>query len=130
MEMMETAKKEAAMTMVKTVKLENGQTLEIRDCSRKIGPDAYLVALEAKMDVAVEKSLFTDKELEKVPMDAITAKVGPSVAYEYREERNFIMDVDRESCFQELYDGFFKIQVPYLSKAVFPGKLVLKRFME
>lgn len=130
MDKMEEIKTTKTVTIVKTLELENGRILEILDSSRKIGVDAYLVVLEARMAVAVEQSLFIDDDFDKDSLETIIAKVGPRVLYEYREERNFIMAVDKDDCFQGLMDQFFETLVPYLARVDFPRKFVLKRFAE
>ncbi|MFO7748794.1 MAG: hypothetical protein R6V54_01740 [Desulfobacteraceae bacterium] len=116
--------------LVKKETLGNGEILEIFDCSRKISEDAFLVKMKARITVPVREELFSREGAAWGSFQEIVNKVGPSVAFEYTGERNFIMNPDRETVFQALVDTFFENMVPYLSKPGFPEKLVLKRYKE
>jgi len=116
--------------LVKKETLGNGETLDIFDCSRKISEDAFLVKMTARITVQVKEELFSREALTRASFQDMVKKTGPSVAFEYNAERNFIMKPDKEAVFQNLVDTFFDTMVPYLSKPGFPEKLVLKRYKE
>ncbi len=117
-------------TTIKTLQLENGQALEILDGSRKISADAHCVVLLARMTVPVDASLFSEKDLQYVSIDNIQAVLGKQAEYEYRCERNFIMDTDKDSVFKNLQETFFKTLLGYLASPNFPKKLILKKYKE
>ncbi len=117
-------------TIVQQVELENGQTLTIRDLSRKISADAFQVIMAASIEVAVVPGLFSPQILGETPFESILEKVGTPARFEKRVERNFIMADDRDDVFQKLVDTFNTTLVSYLSKPDFPAKLVMKLFRE
>jgi NhaP-type Na+/H+ and K+/H+ antiporter len=116
--------------VVKEVKLENNQTLMISDVSRKISEDAYIVIMKAKMEIPIEKNLFSDKEQKNFFFEDIIDKIGKVAVYEYLAERNFIMADDKDALFERLVDDFFETLVKYISMSDFPKKLILKRYKD
>ena len=116
--------------VVKEVELENNQTLVILDASRKISQDAYLVMLKARMDIAVEKNLFSENELKELFFEDILDKVGNVAVYEFVAERNFIMAKDKDELFEKLSHDFFETLGKYISKSNFPKKLILKQYKD
>lgn len=116
--------------VIEKIELENGQTVIIKDLSKKISEDAYQVTLEASVKVLVEQGLFSAGSLGDTSIESVIKKVGDHVMFEHRVERNFIMANDRDAVFKKLVDTFNTTLVPYLSKPEFPAKLVLKAFRE
>ncbi len=117
-------------TIVKEIKLDNNQTVVISDASRKISEDAYLVVMKAKMEVLVEKGLFSEKEQNEVLFEDILDKVGKKATYEYLSERNFIITEDKEELFEKLKNDFSETLLKYISKKDFPKKLILKQYKD
>ncbi len=115
---------------VQEIKLENGHTLFIRELSRRIGADAFQVIMEATVEVIVKPDLFSPQILGDLTFETVHKKVGDSVIYKHRAERNFIMAVDKDSVFEKFVDTLRRNLVPYLSKPDFPAKLVMKKFRE
>ena len=116
--------------VVKEIKLENNHTLVISDCSRKIGADAYVVIMKATMDIAVEETLFAQEPISEFKFEDIKNTLGDKVIYEYRLERNFIMDHEKESVFDSLVDNFMDNTGKYVANPKFPSKLVLKEYKD
>jgi hypothetical protein len=114
----------------KTIKLENNQTLEIHDESRKIGEDAYVVIMGARMEVQVQKDLFVAQEISDTRFADILEIIGDHLLYEYKSERNMIMSRDKESVFEKLVETFLNNMVPYISKPIFLEKMILKEYRE
>jgi hypothetical protein len=114
----------------KTIELENGQTLEIRDESRKIGADAYVVIMGIRMKIMVQKNLFIAQELSDEKFGDILEIVGEEILYEYKSERNMIMSKEKDQVFESQVDTFEKNMVPYISKPIFPEKMILKEYRE
>ncbi|MCK5310780.1 MAG: hypothetical protein KAJ62_01645 [Desulfobacteraceae bacterium] len=115
--------------VVKEVELENNQTLVISDASRKISQDAYLVMVKARIDIAVEKNLFSDDE-RKDFFEDIVDKVGKVAVYEFVAERNFVMAKDKDKLFEKLSNDFFETLGKYISKPNFPKKFILKQYKD
>ena len=116
--------------VVKEVKLENNQALIISDASRKISQDAYVVMMKARMDIAVEKNLFSDNDLKELFFEDILDKVGNIAVYEFVAERNFVMAKDKDKLFEKLRHDFFETLGKYISKSNFPKKFILKQYKD
>lgn len=116
--------------IIKEMELDNHQTVKLFDLSRKIGADAYLVAMAARMNVIMEKKLFTEDQMNGISFDEMVEKLGSNVQFEYKDERNFIMAQDKDSVLQNLVNTFMESMVQYLSMESFPGKLALKKYRE
>ena len=116
--------------IVKTMELENGLTLEIRDESRKIGEDAYVVIMGARMEIQVQKDLFAAQVVSDKKFADILEILGDDILYEYKSERNMIMSKEKDVVFESQVDTFVKNMVPYISKSIFPEKMILKEYRE
>lgn len=119
----------------KKIDLENDQTLVICDMSRKIGADAYVVRVKAKMDIEIKPELFTGpgfskEEMTEIQLDDILSVLGDRIRYEYAVERNFIMADEKDAVFDKLVSTFMENLGQYVSKPQFPGKLVLKEYKD
>lgn len=117
------------LTAKKKIELENNQTLFISDLSRKIAADAYVVIMQAKIDIKIEKELFVETVSEFKFQD-ILATLGDTVVYEYKIERNFIMATDRQIVFETLVQTFLDNLGQYVANPKFPGKFVLKEYRD
>ena len=114
----------------KTIELENGLTLEIRDESRKIGADAYVVIMGARMEIKVQKDLFVVQAVSDTKFVDILEILGDDILYEYKSERNMIMAKEKDAVFESQVNTFVKNMVPYISKPIFPEKMILKEYRE
>ncbi|SLM29530.1 conserved hypothetical protein [Desulfamplus magnetovallimortis] len=115
---------------IKEMELDNRQSVKIFDISRKISVDAYLVAMVARINIAIDNELFTEEQLQNISFDDIINKLGSHVQFEYKKERNFIMAKDKDAVFQDLVDTFTDNMIEYLSKDSFPVKFILKKYAE
>ncbi len=116
--------------IVKTMELENGLTLEIRDESRKIGEDAYVVIMGARMEIQVQKDFFAAQVVSDEKFSDILEILGDDILYEYKSERNMIMAKEKDLVFESQVDTFVKNMIPYISKSIFPEKMILKEYRE
>lgn len=116
--------------IVRKIELENTQTLLISDLSRKISEDACVVIMAAHIDINITKELFADAPLSDFKFKDILATLGGNVIYEYRVERNFIMDHEKDGVFETLVSTFLENLGPYVAKSNFPGKFVLKAYKD
>lgn len=114
----------------KKIELENNHCLEIFDDSRKIGADAYVVIMTAKMEIPVVQELFTIEHIAKDTFDDILETLGSPIVYQYKVERNMIMDHEKDEIFEGLVDTFLDNTGQYVAKPSFPEKLVLKEYRE
>ena len=114
------------MTLFEQIKLPNGLVAEIWDDSRLIAADTTTVVLVVKIPVALKEEYFEDPAACRK-----TAKVfGSPLLYEYRNERAFVPDGEREALFNEFVANFKKDVLPYVSKDHFPKRFVLSKYHE
>ncbi|MFH1155715.1 MAG: hypothetical protein V1793_18055 [Pseudomonadota bacterium] len=116
----------------RTIILDNNQTLELRDRSRKIAQNAYVVIMEAGLTVPVVRDWFTDQDLALIPggFDGLTAMVGDRVEFLHKAERNFILEPDRQSVFENLVSTFTANTLNYVAHESFPRKLIMKTYRD
>jgi hypothetical protein len=117
-------------TVIRKIDLENGQTLIISDLSRKISDDAYVVIMQAVMEIEVAPELFDNGSLSGLTIENIRDTLGEKVVYEYRLERNFILDHEKDGVLDALVDTFMKNMGRYISHPKFAPKLVLKQYRD
>lgn len=114
--------------IIKTIDLENGQTLVISDLSRKISEDACVVVMKAKMEIKIGKELFCDTPLSDFKFQDILSILGDKLVYEYKIERNFIMDHEKDEVFDNIVETYIRNMGQYVAKPGFPGKFILKEY--
>ncbi len=114
--------------IVKTIDLENGQTLVISDLSRKISEAGWVVVMKADMEIKIVKELFFDTPLSDFKFQDILGILGDKVVYEYKIQRNFILNSDKDEVFDNIIETYIKNMGQYVAKQGFPGKFVLKEY--
>ncbi len=114
----------------RTIELENNQTLEICDESRKIAADACVVIMVARIKIQIQRDLFEAQEISDTQFTDIMEILGDEILYEYNNERNMIMAKEKDQVFEVLVETFLKNMVPYISKSIFPEKMILKEYRE
>jgi len=114
--------------IIKTIDLENGHTLVISDLSRKISEAGWVVVMKANMEIKIAKELFSDTPLSDFKFQDILGILGDKVEYEYKIERNFILNHDRDEVFGNIVETYIKNMGQYVAKPGFPGKFVLKEY--
>lgn len=113
---------------VKTIELENGHTLVLSDLSRKISEDAYVVVMKASMEIKIGKDLFLDSPLSDFKFQDILGVLGDKTVYEYKMERNFILNHEKDAVLAHMVETYIQNLGQYVSKPGFPGKFVLKAY--
>ena len=116
--------------IVKTIPLGNDLTLELLDLSKKISQDAFKVEMTARLVIPITSSLFPAESLTRDSLENIISKLGPTVTFEHKKERNFIMATDKDKVFDHLVDTFMGTLFPYVSKPYFPEKYILKEYRD
>jgi archaellum biogenesis ATPase FlaH len=114
----------------KRLELDNTHVLEIFDDSRKIASDAYVVVMTARMKIPVEKSLFSEEAITDEMFTDVLETLGSPVVYEYRLERNMIMENEKDQVLAHLVSSFWDNMGQYIAKPKFPEKLVLKEYRQ
>ena len=114
----------------KRIELDNGHCLEIFDDSRKIGADAYVVIMTAKMEIPVKKELFATEDVSDDMFEDILETLGTPIVYQYKVERNMIMAHEKDEVLENLVSTFLDNTGQYVAKPQFPEKLVLKEYRD
>jgi hypothetical protein len=117
-------------TIVKEIQLENNQTLVLSDLSRKISEDAFVVRMEASIEIEINEDLFKDEPVSEFKYADVRSTLGDKVIYKYLIERNFIRDADKDQVFESLESTYMDNLFKYVSKKTFPGKFVLKEYKD
>lgn len=110
------------------IKLENGLTMELYDCSRPVAGDRWLVSLVARIEVEVKPEYFEGRHTPDDPFDAIREAVGDKATYRYEKTRNFIAETEKDDVFKLIKERFLAASIGYLSSADFPRKLILMQY--
>jgi hypothetical protein len=116
--------------LIDKIELENGLTLELYDCSRRVIGDRWLVSFVARIDVAVTPEYFEDQGQENPSLDAVRKTVGEKATYRYEKSRQFIEEREKDKVFNRLKERFLETAFPYFSNANFPRRVILSRYHE
>lgn len=111
------------MELVEVIPLPNDLTVEVWDQSRPIASDTSKVDIFFRMKVDLEPSYFIKPEHYQMVKKAF----GPQIFFEYRMERAFVSNREKDAVFQELLASFKKDTLPYLCKPVFPRSLAISK---
>jgi hypothetical protein len=88
------------------------------------------VILKASIDIKIEKELFLETRLSEFKYNDILATLGDRVTWEYKNERNFIMNPEKEAIFEALVKTFLDNMGPYVARLNFPEKFILKAYAD
>ena len=110
--------------------LPNGTTLHLVDASRPQTADRWIVALEARIDIAVDAHHLPAQPGEGPTLEAVQRVLGPQVTYVSRMERVFVPAEDKERLLETFQDEFCRNTVPYLSLPAFPARFILKQYRD
>ncbi|MDI6798214.1 MAG: hypothetical protein QMD09_14800 [Desulfatibacillaceae bacterium] len=129
----------------KTISLENGLLLTIKDISRKIADgepnpklhdtrnkrvvagDIWYLGLKLSMEIPVCRALA---HLEPEKIAQIEKVLGKSVLYEKTLSRNLIHESEKDEVFVQLLEGLEKSLLLYLGRPKFAQNHVLKLFAQ
>ncbi len=111
------------MELVEVIPLPNDLTVEVWDQSRPIASDTSKVDIFFRMKVDLDPSYFINPEHYQL----VKKVFGPQIFFEYRMERAFVNNREKDAAFQELLAAFKKNTLPYLSKPAFPRNLAISK---
>ncbi len=112
------------MILVEEIPMPNGLIVEIWDKSVSIAADTTKVALLIRIRVELRPSYFTKPDHHEL----VRKIMGPEIFFEYKKERAFVRDKEKDVVFQELLDNFKKTSLPYLSRPSFPSSFALSKY--
>ena len=95
----------AHMKIFEEIPLSNNLTIEVWDLSRPIAADTTKVEILIKIKVDLKSSYFIKPE----HFELVKNILGPQIFFEYRKERTFVNNCDRDAIFQELLDSFKRV---------------------
>jgi hypothetical protein len=111
------------MILIEKIRMPNGLTVEVSDKSVSIAADTTKVALLIRIPIELLPSYFAKPD----NYELVRKIIGPEVFFEYKKERTFVRDGDKNVVFQELLDHFKKNSLPYLSRPSFPASFALSK---
>ena len=114
------------MVLVEKISMPNGLTVEVCDKSVSIAADITRVALLIRIRVKLQPSYFTKPD----HYELVRKIMGPEIFFEYKRERAFVRDKEKDVVFQELLDNFKRNSLPYLSKSSFPRSFALSKYWD
>jgi hypothetical protein len=114
------------MELVEKIPIPNGLTVEVWDKSMSMAANITKVALLIRIRVELQPSYFTKPD----QYELVRKIVGLEIFFEYKKERTFVKDKEKDVVFQELLDNFKKTSLPYLSKSSFPASFALSKYWD
>lgn len=114
------------MQLYEQTPLPNGLVLNVLDLSRPIAADTMKVALLIRIAVTLKPEYFTEMAHFRRTRDIF----GLEIPFEYRLERSFVSNEEKDLVFKHLLDAFKQDTLPYLSSDKFPCRFALSRYRE
>ncbi|MFO7784823.1 MAG: hypothetical protein ACQET7_08250 [Thermodesulfobacteriota bacterium] len=117
-------------SVVESISLENGLTLDILDAGRAVEGGWWLVHLIARIEVFLTPGL-----LDSVPdgdrlLGTLKQEYGEAIEYRTDLKKHFVSENDRHRVFQEFKDIIHREKRPYLSHPDFAKRFALSRIAE
>jgi len=112
------------MILVEKIPMSNGLTAEVWNKSAAIAADTTKVELLVRIGVKLQALYFNKHD----HYELVRKTMGPEFFFEYKRERTFVRDKEKDGVFQELLNNFKKNSLPYLSKSSFPRSFALSKY--
>lgn len=113
-------------TLLRSLKLDNGLTVDLWDCSAHYYGGYWRALIEVRCNVPVLPELFED---ETAFHDAVRL-LGATVPYLHRLEKMAVHQEQLEQTHQELVSRFEQHLLPSISKPYFPARFVSRELDE
>ncbi len=117
------------MKLIDKIKLSNSLELQLLDRSRVIAGDRWLVSLEAKIEIDVDKRYLSGVEEADKIVSILKKYYGNKVSYSYVQEKHFVDEKEKE----DVMKGFIsnvKKTLNYLSHPEFAKKTLLAKYRD
>ncbi len=115
--------------LIETVALGNGLTLKIFEASRPIAADRWHILLIARVEVPLDRIDFGNKASTCPDREELGRIIGNGVAFEQRQERNFVDQEEKEAVLKSLSTSLTASIAGYLSHPDFAARLALKEYI-
>jgi hypothetical protein len=115
-------------TLIETITLPNGLTLELWDKSRPMAGDRWLISLLAKMEVPVLPEYFSTLDNGEQAYQDLLAAYGDPLVFTQEKTRHFVDEKDTKDMLAELCRRFKDNLLSYLSNPRFASLYVMKKY--
>ena len=115
---------------VEIISLNNRLEVEVRDLSRILAGDRWLVRLEARAEIPLAREHFDSLPEKEMAFSGLEKALGPRIPYRYTRERHFVAQNDKDPIFHEFLAVFKENVLPYLRHPEFARRFVLSRYRD
>ena len=112
------------MDCIDNIPLPNGLTVEVYDLSRQIAANTTKVELLIRIEIKLNEAYFSNQE----QYDLTRKVLGNELFFEYRMERTFVKNAEKDIILRELLAAFKKDSISYLSHPDFARRFVLSQY--
>jgi hypothetical protein len=112
--------------LVEEIPLPNGLKVEVWDQSIPIAVNTSKVELLIRIKVELQLSYFIKPE----HFEIVREIMGPEIFYEYKKQRPFVNNKEKDAVFRELVDTFKQDSLPYLARQKFPHNFALSKYWD
>jgi 2,4-dienoyl-CoA reductase-like NADH-dependent reductase (Old Yellow Enzyme family) len=116
--------------LVDTIRLENRLSLEIYDASRRVAGDRWQVRMIARVPIDLSGDLFLPASDSGPGFEEMIDTLGSRVLFEYRAERNFVDEKEKEGIFDSQKATFLISARAYLENPDFPRRFAERKYRE
>lgn len=112
------------------IKLNNGLFLEFFDKSRPLAGDRWLVSLEAKVKVPIDKRYLTGTKDADSIISILSEQYGKEVEYSYVQEKHFVDQKEKDGLLEQFLRNIKENLIHYLSHPEFARRTLLARYRD
>ncbi len=116
--------------IIEKIRLPNDLELELIDKSRVLAGDRWLVSLEARIVIPIDKKYLEGiKEADHV-IEILKKQYNENVEYSYTQEKHFVDQREKDKVFKSFVENIKKNAIHYLSHPKFAQKTLLARYRD
>lgn len=115
---------------IEHIDLTNGLSVQIYDQSRRTAGDRWYISLVARLDVPIPSGAIALKNGDTVSGAEFQEALGDTIQFEFKTERHFIHEEEKDACFNDMKTSFFKNTKSYLEHPDFQRSFILKKYRE
>jgi len=115
---------------VDRIKLDNGLFLEFFDRSRPLAGDRWLVSLEARIEIPIDKKYLSRVKNRDNIMSVLKEQYGEKVEYSYVQEKHFVDEKEKDKIFGQFLKNIKENLIYYLSHPEFATKTLLAKYRD
>ncbi|MDJ0784453.1 MAG: hypothetical protein QNJ22_20995 [Desulfosarcinaceae bacterium] len=112
-----------------TLTLDNQLTLNLFDESRQMAADRWRVELVLQIEIPISERWFDDTE-PPAQVAELTAALGESVRFEYRDSRTFVDAGEKAALLERLQANLLAMAPQYYGHANFPARYIARRYRQ